>query len=191
MPSKKEEVKEKDYDSIPLPKGGKIHHHYLTGAIKYEPKILGLIKCLKCSGPKDLIYIYLNSQGGDLDITTQIINSINATRATVVTVADGEVSSAASLIFFAGHALEVSEYSTFLIHNGSVVIGGKFNEVKDRVANDHAFMEKLFHGVYGKFLSSSEIDKVLSGRDIILSSEQVITRINKAVEELQDESKKG
>jgi len=189
MPTKTKEVKE-DFDSESLPKGGRIHRHYLTGPIKEGPMVMGLIKCLKCAGPKDLIYIFVNTPGGNLDLTVQIVNSIQSTRGTVITVADGEVASAGSIIFFSGHALEVSDYSKFFIHNGSTTIGGKINEIRDVLANDQAFIEKLFRGVYGKFLSSSEITSVLSGKDITLSSEQVISRINKAIEEMEHESKK-
>jgi ATP-dependent protease ClpP protease subunit len=121
--------------------------------------------------------------------TMQIINSIRGCSGKVATHADGLVASAGSLVFFAGDMLSVSDLTSFLIHNGSASMGGKYSDIVSSVKHDTSVLHKIFHSVYQPFFSEEEIDKVLSGIDIHLGAEQVIGRIDKVCNAAEESSK--
>ena len=164
------------------------YDYYLSDVITHDHNTLSLIKQLKTAHPNDIVHIHINTPGGDMYTTMQIINSIRACPATVATHADGQVASAGSLIFFSGDMMSVAELSTFLIHNGSGGIGGKMSDMHLQSDDLKATCYKIFHSVYEPFLTSDEVDKVLSGVDIYLDSEQVIGRINKVCDVVQEDN---
>lgn len=162
--------------------------HYLTGPIQDGDKVSDLIEDLKIATPNDTVHIYLNSPGGSIFTTMQVINSIRDCQGMVITQADGDVSSAASLIFFSASSMYVSDFSTFLIHNGDMMLRGKHSDTLMQATAMKNTVEKLFRSVYYPFLSTEEIDSVLAGRDIHLESEQVCERIKKVLEKEEHEN---
>lgn len=172
-------LKTRESEGIPI---GHLHHFFINGEMSAEnEEILALIKALKYAGEGDVIHIHINSEGGDVYVAMQLINSIKSCKGSVVTEADGQVASAASLLFFSGHYLNVGEFSSFLLHNGNMYVGGKHNDVlltADKLKN---LVSDLFHSVYFPYFSREEIDGILSGRDIHLSSQQVVSRLRKVV----------
>jgi ATP-dependent protease ClpP protease subunit len=155
------------------------HNYFINDDIKDSQNLNSLIRTLKFCGPNDVVNIYINTGGGDLYTTMQIVNSMRACAGRVATHADGQVASAGSLIFFAGDMLSVSDLSSFLIHVGSMFTSGKTSDVHSSADHSRALLHKIFHSVYEPFFSVEEIDKVLAGVDIHLGSEQVIGRIDK------------
>lgn len=163
------------------------YSYYITEEINEDSdNILCLIRALKNCGPTDTVNIYLNTNGGCLDTTAQIINSMRACEGQVVTHADGLVASAGSLIFFSGEIMTVAELSKVLIHNGDLSIAGKFNEVHVQSDFWKNYVYTMFHSVYEPYLSAEEVDNILKGQDIYLTSEQVIERLARAEQEYED-----
>lgn len=173
-------------DSSTKQEASAIYSYYLSDTITHDSNTLNLIKDLKSCGPSDLINIYINTPGGDLYTTMQIINSMRSCQGTVATHADGHVASGGSLIFFAGDMMSVADLSTFLIHNGSGGFVGKMSDAHMQSDHYKQLIYKLFHSVYEPFLSKDEVDKVLTGVDIYLDSEQVIGKINKVCDTVED-----
>ncbi len=170
-----------DCDKIPQYKQTipvNLYHFYIIDEIGDPTAFLDLINTLKTAEEHDTIFIYLNTPGGSLQTTVQIISAMRQCAATVVTCLEGEVCSAGTLIFLAGNKHIVNPNCTFMIHNYSQWIGGKGNEVALRVKYSEQYFKKLAVDLYKGFLSEDEIQSVIDGKDYWMDSEEVIARLN-------------
>lgn len=170
-----------DCDKIPQYKQTipvNLYHFYIIDEIGDPVTFLDLINTLKTAEEHDTVFIYLNTPGGSLQTTVQIISAMRQCAATVVTCLEGEVCSAGTLIFLAGNKHIVNPNCTFMIHNYSQWIGGKGNEVALRVKYSEQYFKKLALDLYKGFLSEDEIQSVIDGKDYWMDSEEVIERLN-------------
>lgn len=155
-----------------------IHHFYLTGEIEDDiERYIELLNVLKTSEPHDTIFIYINSIGGNLTTTVQIINSIKQSQAHVITSLEGEACSAATMVFLSGDKQIVNENCSFMIHNYSHTSMGKGNEVMLRVEFVDKYFKKLAQNLYQGFLTEEEISSVCEGKDMWMDSEEVAHRL--------------
>jgi ATP-dependent Clp protease protease subunit len=155
-----------------------VHHFYMTKVIEEVDAYLDMINVLKTAEQHDTIFIYLNTPGGNLYTSIQIISAIRNSSATVVTCMEGMVASAGTLIFLAGHKHVVNANCTFMIHNYSHGVWGKGNEVALQVKHSEAYFKQLATDLYGKFLTAQEIEEVINGKDMWLSSDEVMSRLD-------------
>ncbi len=170
-----------DCDKIPQYKQTipvNLYHFYIIDEIGDPTAFLDLINTLKTAEEHDTIFIYLNTPGGSLQTTVQIISAMRQCAATVVTCLEGEVCSAGTLIFLAGNKHIVNPNCTFMIHNYSQWIGGKGNEISLRVKYSEQYFKKLAVDLYKGFLSEDEIQSMIDGKDYWMDSEEVIARLN-------------
>lgn len=79
--------------------------YYVCGEIQEPQYYTELFYTLRSAGPTDLIYLHLNSPGGDFDTGLQIINNMLASEAQVITVLEARAYSMAAMIFLAGDEL--------------------------------------------------------------------------------------
>ena len=156
-----------------------LYHFYIIEEIGEPDSFLDLINILKTAEEHDTVFIYLNTPGGSLQTTVQVISAIRQSRATVVTCLEGEVCSAGTLIFLSGHKHIVNANCTFMIHNYSQWLGGKGNEVALRVKYSEHYFKKLALDLYNGFLTESEIESVIEGKDYWMESDEVIRRLRK------------
>lgn len=154
-----------------------IHHFYISGSIKDVNPYLNLINTLKTSEQHDTIFIYINTPGGDLLTTLQIVSAIKSSMATVITCMEGQVASAGTFIFLAGQRYMVAENSFFMAHNYSAATGGKGFEIKTRQKFDEAYFPKLINSVYKEFLTEEEIESLMEDRDVWLDADEVTARL--------------
>lgn len=157
-------------------------HFYINDVIAEPDDYIDLIDALYQGQPNQTIYIHLNTPGGSLGIAMQIINAIRASEATVVGIADGQVASAGSLLLFACPNIGVQPLSYVMMHDGSEGVGGKINENLKQAQFSDKLLRKICHDVYGPFFSKKEIDAVLEGKDLYLTSDEIEERIVKAKE---------
>lgn len=155
-----------------------LYHFYIIDEIGEANSFLDLINTLKTAEEHDTIFIYLNTPGGSLRTTVQILSAMRQCQAMVVTCLEGEVCSAGTLIFLAGKKHVVNANCTFMIHNYSQWLGGKGNEVALRVKYSEQYFKKLALDLYNGFLSEEEIQSVIEGKDYWMDSEEVIERLN-------------
>ncbi len=156
-----------------------IYHYYISDLIEEHAPFYELLNTLKTAEAHDRIIIYLNCPGGALYVAIQIVNAIQTSQATVITCLDGQVCSAATLIFLVGHEYIVNKHGSFMIHNYSEGVFGKGNEIISRVKHATDWFEKLTYDIYGNFLTSEEIEGVLQGKDLWLDSDAVLERLQK------------
>lgn len=163
-------------------------HFYINEAIAEADDYVELIDALYQGQPNHTIYIHLNTPGGRLDVTMQIINAIRSSEATVVGIADGQVASAGSLILFSCPNIGVQPMSYVMLHDGSEGAFGKANENLKQAQFTSKLLSKIAHSVYEPFFTKEEIDTVLDGKDMWLSSEDVEERIKQVKEQFEGEN---
>ena len=154
-----------------------VYHFYIIDEIGETAPFLDLINTLKTAEEHDSIFIYLNTPGGSLQTTVQILGAMRQSSANVVTSLEGEVCSAGTLIFLAGDKHIVNPNCTFMIHNYSQWVGGKGNEIASRVKYFEEYFRTLANDIYGGFLTPQEIDLMMDGKDYWMNSEMVIERL--------------
>ena len=154
-------------------------HYYISGPIGDAEKYIDLIDLLYSRRDGDVVYIHLNTPGGSLDTTIQILNAIEACKGTVVTIADGSVASAGTLILLSGRNIVVNPFSYIMFHDGTERMGGKLNENLKQAQFVYKFAKQLFNDVYSPFLTRKEIEDVASGKDLWFTSEEMINRLKK------------
>lgn len=167
----------KDNERVHL--GSIDRHFYITGPIDDEEDYIDLIDALYNGKPNETIIIHLNTPGGHLDIALQIINAIKVSDAEVITLADGQVASAGSLILFASSQIAIQPYSYVMIHDGSGGPAGKFNENLKQAQFTNKLLTKLYKDIYIPFLSEEEVNQVLEGKDIWMMADELNERIKK------------
>lgn len=157
-----------------------LHHFYILGVIEGPDKYLDLIQTLKTAEEHDTIFLYINSVGGSLHTTVQIINAIQSCSATVVTCLEGEACSAATVIFLAGHKHIINPFGTFMVHKYSHGVEGKGSDVAAHVRFAERYFDHFSHAIYGDLMTTEEINQMLKGEDFWFMSDEVIERLAKS-----------
>ena len=158
------------------------YHFYIHGEIGDSEEYVDLLDTLYTAGDTDVIMIHLNTPGGYLNTAVEIIHAIAQCKATVITCADGQVASAGSLIFFAGHTFLIGEFCEVMLHDGSGGNIGKINENLKSAEFTAKRLSHIYHRIYGRFFSEEEVQSVLDGRDLYLTSDEVEALIEAAIE---------
>lgn len=157
-----------------------IHHFYITGEISDEvDRYIDMLNIIKTAEPHDKIFIYLNTPGGDLNTTIQIISAITKSPAEITTVLEGEVCSAGTFIFLSGDYYIVNDNCSFMIHNYSHGMFGKGGEVVKRVKFSEKYFNDLAHSFYTDFLTEQEIQEVCEDKDFWMGSKELIERLKR------------
>jgi ATP-dependent Clp endopeptidase proteolytic subunit ClpP len=116
------------------------------------------------------IYLYINSEGGEVAHALSIVDFILNSSVPIYTVIEGEACSAATLISIVGAKRLMTENSHMLIHQVRGGLWGKMNEFEDEMKNLKTFNDKLIK-LYKKYTNMTEnkLDKILK-KDITWSS---------------------
>ena len=164
---------------------GVTHHFHLNCPIEEPDQFEDFFAILAEAGPDDIAFIHINSPGGSLDTTVQILHAMNTTAATVVTSAEGLVASGAAVVFFSGSAFQIADHCEFLIHTASGGGMGKISDNLSAVRFQVERMNNLYKSVLGGFLTEEELDWIARGEEFYMSSEDVRDRINAYIESME------
>ncbi|MBX9345748.1 Clp protease ClpP [Chromobacterium vaccinii] len=151
---------------------------YLSDEIGSAIHYTDLLYTLRTASSTDIVYLHLNTPGGNFDAGLQIINNITASQAHVVTVLEARAYSMGALIFLAGDELVVHDTCQLMFHNYSSALIGKGNEQQAQVAASGKWFEKVMRHVCRPFLTDEELDRILKGEDIWLDSDNIRRRLN-------------
>lgn len=162
-------------------------HYYISGKLDEAENYVELIDLLYGGRPQDTVYIHLNTPGGYLDSAIQIINAINATKSQVITVADGSVASAGTLILFSGDGIMINPFSYAMLHDGAEGLIGKLSENLKQAQFSSRFIRELCHHVYQPFFTEEEVDSILDGKDMWLTATELNERVVKAAKQQEEE----
>ena len=137
------------------------------------------IEAIKDAGAGDEARLIINTCGGNMQTALAFISALNLTEASTVAEIEGEASSAGSLIALHCDNIELNEYSTMFIHAESFGSGGKRNEVQAHVAFSLRWVEGIIRSTYKHFLTESEIDDVLNGKDYYFDATEIAERLER------------
>jgi len=149
---------------------------YLTGQISEPNHYNELCHMLNNADESTSFTIHLNTPGGIIDSAFMIAASIKKSQAHVNAELSGTVASAGTIICMACDDISVSDHLTFMIHNYSGGMAGKGHEMKARQKFLDEHLNKAFKSFYDGFLNSEEMDRVIEGTDMWMSTEEVCER---------------
>ncbi len=157
------------------------YEFYLTGPIEAPSEYVEWFDVMRHATINDRIKVYINSTGGDLSTALQFMRVLSETDATVICSIEGYCMSAATMVFLCADAFEISPHSLFMMHNYSGGAIGKGGEIYDQVNFERGWSKEFLEEIYKDFLTKKEIKSLLENKDIWLSSNQVIERMQKLV----------
>lgn len=169
----------------------RLHRFYLSGEVKAPSEYTSWFETIRASSDQDIIFIHINSYGGDLFTAIQFMRVLNETKATVIASVEGACMSAATIPFLCAKHWEISKHSMFMFHNYSSGAIGKGGELYDQIAHERKWSESLLKDIYSGFLTENEINAILENKDIWLSGEQVAERLNTRAKAQDGGSKAG
>ena len=156
------------------------HHIFFLDHDLIEPKnYRHLITTLFHSDEKDEVTIYINSNGGCVDIALAIIEGLKHTTASTSAVIMGACHSAASMIALNCQKVIVLDSAYFLIHTASFLTLGTTNNVQSHTEFIVKKIENLLHQTYQGFLTPKELEKIKTGTEIWLDAAEARLRLRK------------
>lgn len=151
--------------------------YYLCGDIREPQHYTELFYTLRTAAETDLVYLHLNSSGGDFNTGLQIINNALASNARVITILEARAYSMAALIFLCGDELIVHDNCQLMFHTYSGSFAGKGNEQQAEAIAIGNWFEKVMSRLCAPFLSDAEIANILKGSDVWMDSDEIRRRL--------------
>lgn len=156
-------------------------YHVTVGDIENDEDqgLCDLLGLLRNASEYDIIKIYINSGGGSVFTAMRLLNALKSCEATLITVGDSWVASAATFILLQGDIIEVNDHCNMLIHDISTELSGKFSDISNTHSNNERMKDKLFRDVYEGFLSEEEISLLKKGVDFRFDRDEIVQRIER------------
>jgi len=111
------------------------------------------------------LYIHLTTYGGDLYAAFLAYDNLKNSKYNIVTVAEGYVASAGTVISLGGTTRKVQKSAVMMIHQLRTVIGGKFDEIEEDFKNSKLDMKRLinlYHSEFNGKMTKKQIEEVLT-----------------------------
>ena len=160
---------------------GFLHTFYLCDEITEPSDYTEWFDQIRTAQETDIIKLHINSPGGNLFTAIQFMRVLGETSAHVIASVEGACMSAATMIFLQAHQFEISEHSMFMFHNYSGMTFGKGGEMIDQLQHERKWSDNIMRKTYEGFLTKDEIDSILDNKDIWMSGEEVIKRLENKV----------
>lgn len=154
-----------------------LHEFYISGEITSPDTYVEVFDTIRHARDNDTVKIYINSFGGDLFSAIQFMRVMSDSEAYVVCSVEGACMSAATMIFLAADAVEITPHSSFMVHNYSSGAFGKGGELYHQIQHERRWSENLLKEVYKDFLTDSEIEHVLENKDLWMDVDEVVLRM--------------
>jgi len=142
---------------------------------------------LRTASEQDLVRININSPGGMLSSAIAYRNAIKECNCPVIAIIEGECHSAASMIALSCDDIEVKDFTSSLVHQASFGSMGTSSNIQAHVDFTAKQTQKFIREVYEIYLSPTEIDEVLRGREIWLDDEEMRERWKRVLDARQAE----
>ena len=189
--SESDEEERKSFTYYETQSPQRLHHFYLCNVIGEPIEYVDMVHKIRNANANDIIHIHLNTPGGYLSTTIQIISAMKACQAHVVTIVEGMVHSAGTSIFLHGDEMVIHDHCQFMIHNHS---GGQFGKGHEYMAEAVAttkWFEDFARDTYIGFLSEIEFEQMINGKDFWFNSAEVRKRLKKFVNYLKEQQKEA
>lgn len=156
-----------------------IYIYEIMGEIEGPDAYMEMIQTMRIADENDQVIITLNTPGGSVSTSIQIINAINSCSATVTTIIVGDCHSMGGIIFLSGDIQIVDPDCMMLCHNYSGGTIGKGNEQQAEVEAITKWFTTICEKYYAGFLTKREIKQLLDGKDFWFSSVEVEKRLKR------------
>ena len=121
-----------------------------------------------------IIYLFINSTGGDLYSGFSAMDHIESFPVPIYTIVDGYVASAATLIALAGHRRYVLPHAHLMVHQFSTTLDGKYEELLEQGKANKRLMKTFKETYLNKTnLTEEKLDKILA-RDTTFDAKRAI-----------------
>lgn len=154
-----------------------LYEFYISGEIESPECYIDMYDIIRHSRRDDTVKVYLNSFGGDLFSAIQFLRVLSEAHAEIIVSVEGACMSAATLLLLAADSVEITPHSSIMLHDYSSGAYGKGGDLHRQIQHERKWSETLFREVYEDFLSADEITSMLDGKEIWLTSEDTITRL--------------
>ncbi|AGN30057.1 putative Clp protease [Vibrio phage nt-1] len=169
------------------------HDFYINGVIEEPEDYNEMLQILHTASETDVVYLHLNTPGGNFAAACQICDAIMQSKAgAVIACAEGEVCSAGTMIFLACNGWHVSPFATFMFHTSS---GGQIGKMPDTLKQAKAHEEHLNRVcglLYDPFFDADEIDEIINhNQDLWLTPEEVTERLQLMSKKFEEDMKEA
>ena len=170
----KEQLIQKPSQVITNTVQGTEYNLYLHGEIGHPDDFLEHFAVFKSATSNDCIRLWVNSLGGSISTGTEYIQHMRECAAPIIAIIGVDCASMASAITLEADEIEVNEMSTMLAHSFSYGVGGVESHVYNHASFNKRLNERFIRNTYSQFLSSEQLNDVLRGVDVLLTSEEIL-----------------
>lgn len=180
-------VKPKPYHHFEQAYSASQIHFYLSKEIGEPSEYIDMIHRINVATPADVIYIHLNTPGGQMDTGVQLINAMQNSPAKIVTVLESLAYSLGTLIFLAGDEMVVNDNCMIMFHNFKGGVVGKGNELTSQLEATVKWFSTLAKKIYIPFMTEEEFARITRGEDLWMQSPEIRKRLDRMMKILQEE----
>lgn len=138
-----------------------------------------VVQALEDANEGDTFIFKVASRGGALAGLQVLLEGIKNTQAHTVAMLVGQCASAASIFTLHCDTVIVTDSADMLAHFVSYTTGGKGADIVSHVAHVAKTSEKLIRSTYEHFLSESEINAIIDGKEMYLDADEIRERLSK------------
>lgn len=155
------------------------YYLYLHGEIGSPDNFLEHFALYRTASAHDVIFLYVNSNGGSLATGMEYIRHMRECEAPIICILGMEVASMASAIALEATDLIIDDMSTMLVHSFSYGAMGTEYSIYNQATFNKRLNERWMKSHYSIFLDESQLSDALKGVDILLDSDEIKQRWEK------------
>ena len=155
------------------------YYLYLHGDIGSPDNFLEHFALYRTATQHDVIFLYVNSNGGSLETGMEYIRHMRECEAPIICILGMEVASMASAIALEATDLIIDDMSTMLVHSFSYGAMGTEYSIYNQATFNKRLNERWMKSHYSNFLDDQQLSDALKGVDILLDSDEIKERWEK------------
>lgn len=155
------------------------YYLYLHGDIGSPDNFLEHFALYRTATQHDVIFLYVNSNGGSLATGMEYIRHMRECEAPIICILGMEVASMASAIALEATDLIIDDMSTMLVHSFSYGAMGTEYSIYNQATFNKRLNERWMKSHYSNFLDDQQLSDALKGVDILLDSDEIKERWDK------------
>ena len=139
-----------------------------------------LMSIIRQASPHDIVEVYLETEGGLLDVGLQLIDELNRCPAQKYCYVSSGVASMGTMIFLGvdWDMVDVSPLATMLFHSVSYGSMGKHQELVEKVEYTQRLTEAVYKRFYKGFLTEDELTNITKNKaELSLLGDEVVARL--------------
>ena len=166
------------------------HVVFLDEEIQEPSKYRDITQLLITCPESDEVNILINSSGGRLDTTCQLIEAIESCSGTVIASVIGAAYSGASMIACAAPNCMIGDSAEFMIHTASYGTLGTTPNVKAHSDFVTKQVNSLLDKTYAGFLTAKELVELKNGKEFWFNADEARTRMESRMKYRNAQAKK-